>query len=125
MRTAGILSAILLCLAAAFTGAYGPQATTASLASSLKLISGGVGAADQQSAPVSHKHSFVLVASKRDNASVLNHGGGSDAALPASEIRLPEPGFAGQQHGASAQPLERCCVFLGYSARAPPPHASI
>lgn len=88
---AGILSAILLCLAAVLAAAQWTPASGALPQLSLtRSATGGMGVADQPSVPVIHTRTFLVVGPKPDETAAGDEAGGTDLALPADAIDLSE-----------------------------------
>ena len=120
-RATGILSAILLCLAAFLAVAHGTLASS-DVFSSIAApgpATGGMGITDQPPAPIIHKRSFVVVSAKPDKLTVLKDTGGGHVALPPGENRLPDFGFR-QPIASAASPAPTCGIDRGYDACAPP-----
>lgn len=117
---AGILSAILLCLAAVLAATqWAPAQGALSQLSPARPATGGMGVADQPSVPVIHKRAFLTIGSKPDETTAGSESGGTDLALPAQAIRLP-----GNTHGEAVARLAREAPVghtdCGYHACAPP-----
>ncbi|MFI0847076.1 hypothetical protein [Mesorhizobium sp. IMUNJ 23232] len=116
-QATGFLSAVLLYLAAALAGAYGPLTTEASSAS--RSAAGGMDARDPQSAQANHKRPSVSFETRELNAAATPDGGNAKATLPPNGPLLPEY-FADARTFSAAFHAERSPVPHGYSARAPP-----
>jgi len=113
-RATGILSAMLLFLATALAGAYGPLTAGAPLVSSMPgSAAGGV------AAPVTPMRPFVAVDWRADKD--VGHQGGSDAepALPPAGFGLPDFVLELPDDALSLRP-EPPLATHGFDARAPP-----
>lgn len=119
-RFTGIVSAVLLCFAALLAAAHGPLASGNLLRIAAPApATGGMGVADQRSAPIVHKRSFIVVSSKPDKLTILKDSGGGPAALVPDEITLPEYPF-GVPDVRCPSSAPAAGVNRGYDACAPP-----
>ena len=118
-RTTGLLSVVLLCLTAALAVVYGPLTDGAPFASLSKPITGGAGAPDQHSAPVTHQRLFIVVDRQAGKATPPQDDGKSKAALLPAGVTVPVPVLAMLSDGIVVQPGLRPSA-QAYGARAPP-----
>lgn len=120
---AGIVSAVLLCLTAALALVYGPLTDSTPFASSVtRSATGGMGVADQHSAPVIPKRPFVVVDWRATKAATLQGEGSPDAALRPGGIDVPKPDFA-QPRAALPLRADFRPQVSAYGARAPPAYS--
>lgn len=119
-RTTGIVSAILLCLAALLAAAHGPLTSGGMSRLAISVpATGGMGVANQPSTPVVHNRAIVVISSKPDKPTILNDAGSGHVALPPDGTGFPE--FALRQPALSlANPSPACGIDRGYDACAPP-----
>jgi hypothetical protein len=117
---AGVMSALMLFVAALFVAAQTPLSSSAFSRVAVSLTSsGGMGVANNPATSSAYNRVSIVSASKLEAASIHKRFGGDDTGLP-SEILLPAPPLAASLANARTSWISPSGLVRCYDACGPP-----